>query len=63
MAVQSKASIISPILLRFRDTEVQKAYNNSKKVFFKRASPILAFIVLATSIIIELLQRLTERPS
>ena len=61
MSKKTKEDIISPVLLRFRDKEVQTAYSNTKKAFFLKTSPLLALAIIGISITVELIQRLSKR--
>lgn len=61
MSKKTKEDIISPILLRFREKEVQIAYSNTKKAFFLKTSPLLALAIFGISITVELIQRLDKR--
>ena len=60
MSKKIKEDIISPVLLRFRDKEVQTAYSNTKKTFFLKTSPLLALAIFGISITVELIQRLSK---
>lgn len=47
------------IILSFKDDEIEKAYNEERKVYYTRIMPFIAGFALAFSIVFELIYRVS----
>jgi len=53
--------LLSGLLLRFEEENMEQHYNQQRKTFYKRALPMLAFMIFIIAVTVEILYRMLGR--